>query len=49
MPHLPTTRGRIEQSRQMETETLAMAQEIDFSFFALFARATFTNKLVISS
>jgi biopolymer transport protein TolQ len=31
----------------METETLAMAQEIDFSFFALFARATFTNKLVL--
>ncbi|MDZ4094450.1 MAG: protein TolQ [Paracoccaceae bacterium] len=31
----------------METETLAMAQEIDFSLFALFARATFTVKLVM--
>lgn len=31
----------------METETLAMAQEIDFSMLALFARATFTVKLVM--
>ncbi len=31
----------------METETLAMAQEIDFSFFALFWRSTFTVKLVM--
>ena len=31
----------------METETLALAQEIDFSFWALFARATFANKLVL--
>lgn len=31
----------------METETLAMAQEIDFSFLALFLRATFTVKLVM--
>jgi len=31
----------------METETLALAQEIDFSFLALFLRATFTVKLVI--
>lgn len=31
----------------METETLAMAQEIDFSMVALFARATFTVKLVM--
>jgi biopolymer transport protein TolQ len=31
----------------METETLALAQEIDFSFWALFARATFVNKLVL--
>jgi biopolymer transport protein TolQ len=31
----------------METETLAMAQEIDFSFLALFLRATFTVKLVL--
>ncbi len=31
----------------METETLAMAQEIDFSMLALFMRATFTVKLVI--
>ncbi len=31
----------------METETLAMAQEIDFSLIALFARATFTVKLVM--
>ena len=31
----------------METETLAMAQEIDFSFLALFMRATFTVKLVM--
>jgi biopolymer transport protein TolQ len=31
----------------METETLAMAQEIDFSMLALFARATFTVQLVM--
>jgi biopolymer transport protein TolQ len=31
----------------METETLAMAQEIDFSMLALFARATFTVKVVM--
>ncbi|MES2843504.1 MAG: protein TolQ [Pseudomonadota bacterium] len=32
----------------METETLAMAQEIDFSLLALFARATFTVKIVMT-
>ena len=32
---------------EMETEALALAQEIDFSFWALFARATLTVKLVI--
>jgi biopolymer transport protein TolQ len=32
----------------METETLAMAQEIDFSMFALFARATLTVKIVMT-
>lgn len=31
----------------MEAETLAMAQEIDFSMLALFARATFTVKVVM--
>ncbi len=31
----------------METDTLAMAQEIDFSLLALFARATFTVKIVM--
>jgi biopolymer transport protein TolQ len=31
----------------METETLAMAQEIDFSFLALFIRATITVQLVM--
>ncbi|WP_375691951.1 protein TolQ [Pseudooceanicola sp. LIPI14-2-Ac024] len=31
----------------MDTQTLAMAQEIDFSMWALFARATFTVKLVM--
>lgn len=31
----------------MEAETLAMAQEIDFSMWALFARATLTVKLVM--
>ncbi|GGH53876.1 protein TolQ [Frigidibacter albus] len=31
----------------METEALAMAQEIDFSLFALFARATLTVQLVM--
>ena len=33
----------------METETLAMAQEIDFSVLALFMKATLTNKLVLMS
>ncbi len=33
----------------METETLAMAQEIDFSFWALFMRATITVQLVMIS
>lgn len=32
----------------METETLAMVQEIDFSMLALFARATFTVKIVMT-
>jgi biopolymer transport protein TolQ len=31
----------------METETLALAQEMDFSFFALFFRATLIVKLVM--
>ncbi|ALG89710.1 MAG: protein TolQ [Confluentimicrobium sp.] len=31
----------------METQTLAMAQEIDFSMLALFARATFAVKIVM--
>jgi len=31
----------------MDTQTLAMAQEIDFSLLALFARASFTVKLVM--
>ena len=31
----------------MEAETLAVAQEIDFSMWGLFARATFTVKLVM--
>jgi len=31
----------------METETLALAREVDFSFLALFLRATFTVKLVL--
>ena len=31
----------------METETLALAQSADFSMWALFARATFTVKLVM--
>ncbi|WP_417522957.1 protein TolQ [Marinovum sp.] len=31
----------------METETLALAQEIDFSMWGLFARATLTVKLVM--
>jgi biopolymer transport protein TolQ len=31
----------------METETLALVQEIDFSMWALFARATLTVKLVV--
>lgn len=31
----------------METETLALAQEIDFSMWALFARATLTVKFVV--
>jgi len=32
----------------MEAETLALAQEIDFSMWALFARATLTVKLVMA-
>ena len=36
-----------KRAGKMETETLALAQEIDFSFLALFLRATFTVKLVI--
>ncbi|MEX0350447.1 MAG: protein TolQ [Paracoccaceae bacterium] len=31
----------------METETLVLAQEIDFSLWGLFARATFTVKIVM--
>ena len=31
----------------METETLAAAQQIDFSLLALFFRATFTVKIVM--
>ena len=31
----------------METETLALAQEIDFSMWSLFMRATITVKLVM--
>ena len=31
----------------MDTQTLALAQEMDFSMWALFARATFTVKLVM--
>jgi biopolymer transport protein TolQ len=31
----------------METETLALAQQVDFSMWALFARATLTVKLVM--
>ncbi|NVK12774.1 MAG: Tol-Pal system subunit TolQ, partial [Rhodobacteraceae bacterium] len=31
----------------MEAETLALAQEIDFSMWGLFARATVTVKLVM--
>ena len=31
----------------METETLTLAQNMDFSMWALFARATFTVKLVM--
>ena len=31
----------------METEALALAQEIDFSFWSLFARATLANKIVL--
>ena len=34
-------------SRQMELDTLAIAQEIDFSMWALFARATFIVKVVM--
>lgn len=33
----------------METETLAAAQEIDFSVLALFMKATLTNQLVLMS
>ena len=32
----------------METETLALAQEVDFSFWALFLRATLIVKLVMA-
>ena len=39
--------GPINKSRRMETDTLALAQEIDFSMFALFARATLTVKVVM--
>jgi biopolymer transport protein TolQ len=38
----PATRAGV-----METETLAAAQEIDFSVLALFMKATLTNKLVL--
>ncbi len=38
---------RPQPSRQMEAETLAVAQEIDFSMIALFARATLTVKIVM--
>jgi biopolymer transport protein TolQ len=38
--------GKLKGS-EMGTEALALAQEIDFSFWALFARATLTVKLVI--
>ena len=31
----------------METETLAMAQEIDFSMWGLFAQSTFVVKIVM--
>ena len=31
----------------METEALALAKDLDFSFWALFARATFTVKMVM--
>jgi len=31
----------------METEALALAGEVDFSMWALFARATLTVKIVI--
>jgi biopolymer transport protein TolQ len=41
-----TGNGKLKGS-EMETEALALAQEIDFSFWALFARATLTVKLVI--
>jgi biopolymer transport protein TolQ len=34
-------------SRLMEAETLALAQEIDFSMWGLFARATLTVKIVM--
>ena len=41
-----TGNGKLKGS-EMGTEALALAQEIDFSFWALFARATLTVKLVI--
>jgi biopolymer transport protein TolQ len=41
-----TGNGKLRGS-EMGTEALALAQEIDFSFWALFARATLTVKLVI--
>jgi biopolymer transport protein TolQ len=43
-----TGNGKLRGS-EMGTEALALAQEIDFSFWALFARATLTVKLVILS
>ena len=41
-----TGNGKLKGS-EMGTEALALAQEIDFSFWALFVRATLTVKLVI--
>jgi len=37
----------LTKSRQMEAETLAVAQGIDFSLWGLFARATLTVKFVV--
>ncbi len=39
--------GRIKKSRQMEAETLALAQDIDMSMWGMFAQATFIVKLVM--